>query len=272
MFKFAFRNMDLSHKYDEVPSASSDKEFQKHYHNFYEIFYFISGTAMYTVEKEKRVLHLGDALIIKPGEFHNVDFLDKTPYERYVLKLPVGFMPGHLTERLQGHSAFYPGRSDAIDLLKGLDRAAETYTGNDMYYFGGCIVSQLVIYLTNTRDTGEDEVNLANAKVVPVLQYINDNVDKQLTLANIADHFNYSPDYISREFYRYMKTPIMKYVRAKRILAARMLINNGFKPTQVSDMLGFSDYSTFYRSYVSVTGKSPTDDISEKSTTKFPDE
>ncbi len=267
MFKFTWKEMDLSHKYDEVPSVSSDKEFTKHYHNFYEIFYFISGTAMYTVENEKRPLNPGDALIIKPYEFHNVEFLDTSPYERYVLKLPVGFMPQYLTDKLKERSSFFPRQQGALDIFKRLDRAAEMFTENDMFYYGGSLATQAAIYFCATGAQAEESTNLANTEIVQILDYINDNIEQAMTLSDIADAFHYSFDYLSRKFYQYMKTSIMKYVRTKRILVAHKMLLMGIKPTQVAEAMNFSDYSTFYRSYVSVMGKSPSEDPSVKSFT-----
>ncbi len=271
MFKFVWRGMDLSHKYDEVPVASADKEFNKHFHNFYEIFYFISGTAMYTVENEKRLLQPYDGLIIRPGEFHNVEFLDQTPYERYVFKLPVGFVMPYVADKLNSRSAFFPNQRDALELFQKIDKAYEIYTGNDMYYYSGCVAVEAMINFCGNREKSADDYNLANSKVVPILQYINDNIELPLTLTQIAEQFHYSPDYLSREFYRYMKTPIMKYVRTKRVLAANRLLLSGFKPTQIPELLGYSDYSTFYRSYVSIMGKPPSEDFNEKGSTFFPD-
>ena len=54
-----------------------------------------------------------------------------------------------------------------------------------------------------------------------------------------------------------MKAPIIQYVRTKKILAAHQMIENGAKPYQVAKKYGFDDYSTFYRSYVSIIGAAP---------------
>lgn len=272
MFKFTWKEMELSHKLDQVPVISSDKEFNKHYHNFYEIFYFISGTAMYTVENEKRPLNSGDALIIKPGEFHNVEFLNSSPYERYVLKVPIEFIPQYLAEKPGAQSAFFPNHPEVGPLFASLDNAFNTFSGYDMYYYGGSVATQIAISLCASGSDSQNYCNLANSQIIEVLKYINDNLEKPLTMNDIAEAFHYSPDCLSRKFYSYMGTSIMKYVRTKRILAARKMLTLGIKPTQVAERLNFSDYSTFYRSYVSITGKSPSDDPFIDGETVFQDD
>lgn len=272
MFKFSWREMDLSHKFDETPKVSDDREFSKHYHNFYEIFYFVNGTAMYTVEAEKRTLQPGDALIVKPGEFHHVEFLDHSPYERYVIKLPICFMPQYVAERLARRSAFFPEQHELAEMFARFDWAAERFSEDDMYFFCGALASQIAICLCATKPHAANDENLANAEMVEVLSYINNNLEKPLTLADIAGAFHYSSDYLSRRFFQYMRTSIMKYVRTKRILNAHKLLLLGYKPTQVADMLNFSDYSTFYRSYMSVMGKAPSEDPAVKSVTVLSDD
>ncbi len=256
MFKFQWNTLDFAHKFDQVPQVISDKEFEKHYHNFYEIFFFVSGTATYTVENEKRSMQTGDALIIKPGKFHNVEFCDDSPYERYVLKLPISFVPPFLEQRLKNHSAFFPHRQQAAELFSRLDMMYEIYSGDELYYMFGCIATEIIIYLCHFDDTTVAE-NEANRKIVPILQYINNNITKPIKLEDLSEQFHYSQSYISHEFFEYMKTPIMKYIRTKRMLAAQRLVLQGVKPTKVAESLGFSDYSTFYRSYVAVIGQPP---------------
>lgn len=269
MFKFEFRGMDISHKYDEIPTVASDKEFNKHFHNFYEIFYFISGTATYTVENEKCILQPHDGLIIRPGEFHNVEFLDQSPYERYVLKLPIGFMLPYLEEKLKGRSAFFHKQEEALEIFQRLDKGINIYKDHDFYYFASCVVFESVLCFCNNDNSNAEDYNIANSKILPVIQYINDNIRTPLTLNQIADAFQYSPDYLSREFYHYIKTPIMKYVRTKRIFEAHRMLLAGYKPMEACQILGYSDYSTFYRTYVSALGVSPTEDVAKRSKTSF---
>jgi methylphosphotriester-DNA--protein-cysteine methyltransferase len=61
-----------------------------------------------------------------------------------------------------------------------------------------------------------------------------------------------------------MKAPIIQYVRTKKILAAHKMIEGGSKPYQVAKELGFDDYSTFYRCYVSIIGSAPANSNSKK--------
>ena len=59
-----------------------------HYHEFYEIFLFVSGNVDYVVHDKMFRLKPGDLLIIPPAIMHHPIFRDfEIPYERYVLWL-----------------------------------------------------------------------------------------------------------------------------------------------------------------------------------------
>ena len=93
--------------------------------------------------------------------------------------------------------------------------------------------------------------------ITKIINYIGENLTERLSLADICEHFHFSQSYISNKFSNHMRSSIISYVRTKKILAAHREIVRGEKATAVAEKYGFSDYSTFYRSYVKVMGFSP---------------
>ena len=68
-------------------------------------------------------------------------------------------------------------------------------------------------------------------------------------MQTLSDEFHYSKSFITVEFKRQMKIPIMQYVRSKKIIAAHHMILSGTKKHEAAEMFGFETYSTFYRAY-----------------------
>ena len=61
-------------------------EVEPHYHEFYELFFFLNGHIDYVVEDQIFEMRRGDLLVIPPSTLHNPIFRDfDVPYERYVL-------------------------------------------------------------------------------------------------------------------------------------------------------------------------------------------
>lgn len=253
MFSYTYRSIDFAHKLDKTPKAAPD--FEEHFHDFYELFFFISGNALYHVEEEYHLLTHGDVLLIQPGKHHYVTFKDLTPYERYVLKFPSYLLPDYLKEKFIGRSAFFLKAKILLPLFMRLDKYYNMYDGEDLYTLFSQNAVEILInlshYFPNTKPL------VTNNRITPILQYINSNLNLPLTINDLCEKFYCSQSYICKQFRAYMKVPIMKYIRTKKIMAAHNQILQGKSPTKVAEMFGYSDYSTFYRSYIAVIGSSP---------------
>lgn len=253
MFNYAEKDLEYAHKLDAVPAAGPD--YEEHYHDFYELFFFVSGSAVYTVETEHHALAPGDALLIQPGKHHYVTFNDASPYERYVLKFPEYLLPDYLKEKFDKRSAFFLNAQKVEPLFRKLDDLYATYESNDLYVLCSHVAVEIVIDLN--RLFPDTKPLVADNKITPILQYINDNLNRQLTIGHLCEKFYFSQSYICKEFRAYMKIPIMKYIRTKKIVAAHKLIMQGTPPLRAAEKYGYNDYSTFYRAYISVMGYPP---------------
>lgn len=71
-----------------------------------------------------------------------------------------------------------------------------------------------------------------------------------LPVSKIAKDLGYSPEYISREFHKYMKTTLNKYIiRKKMEYAATIIATNDIKIINLAQMLGYSNPSNFSKNF-----------------------
>ena len=77
------------------------------------------------------------------------------------------------------------------------------------------------------------------------------------SVEEIAAHFFVSASTISHHFKSRMGISIMKYIRHKRLLLAKTLLEKGEKPQKAAEKAGFREYSTFYKAYVQHFGEAP---------------
>ena len=69
------------------------QEVALHHHDFYEIYFFLSGNVSYNIESRSYRLSPGDVLLISPQELHQPVFSpEKQHYERYVLWVSSGLL------------------------------------------------------------------------------------------------------------------------------------------------------------------------------------
>ena len=123
-------------------------------------------------------------------------------------------------------------------------------------------ISELMKILVFVGHEKSNPISRKNDTITSIINYIDANIHNKITLDSIAESFNFSKSYISNEFKKYMRTPIMQYVRSKKIIAAHLMILNGAKKTEAAEAFGFDTYSTFYREYVKIMGFAPNGEAS----------
>ena len=255
MLKFIYNDIDFKHKLDRA--GESSEFFGKYIHPFNELLYFISGNVVYTVEAESRKLEPGDIVFIPAGKYHFATVDISKEYERCVLKFPDSFVPQYIKEIRDFHSSFLKNSQQYVELFERLDEMSSSYSDEELYSLYVCELVRLLVDLYH--GSSHPVHKEAPAVIKLLLEYINENLDKRITLDSLSKATNFSKSYISNSFKLYMKTPIIQYVRTKKILMAHKMIEGGAKPYQVAKDLGFDDYSTFYRSYVSIMGFAPSE-------------
>ena len=124
----------------------------------------------------------------------------------------------------------------------------------DVYF--DLLISELVVLLCTSKKEvisyNEDEIGIR------VIKYLNDHIDKNISLDYLAKKFFVSKYYLCRAFKKHNGISVHGYINQKRVTYAKQLIEQGETASGAAYKVGFGDYSAFYRAYVKVTGKSPT--------------
>ena len=256
MFQFVWDNIDFSHKLDYASSPKD--EYNKHMHVFYELILFLRGDVDYNVEGESRHLEPGDIILMTPGQYHFATVNRNISYERYVLKFPAQIVPDSLQERLKGGYPFYGENRQISTVIKTLDSYYGMYSDEDMGLICQAKVTEILVALVNARQKAKEDKQ--EDIIFRLIDYIQDHIAEDITLEQISKDLHYSESYLSNCFKKTMKCSLMKYIRSKKIILAQTMIADGQKASKVSEELGFNDYSTFYRTYVKITGMNPTTD------------
>ena len=230
----------------------TNKNFQRHFHDDYEILFITEVTGEYTIENHKYNLMPYDLLLIKPTKYHY--------YGRFVFNITPEFIRQDIIDKAFSKGEFFHiGGSSPItkNFLKLLDYN-KVFDESEFTLLIKTILIEnlLLISKIDSNDNGEnyhylDEFN------TKVMQYIRENLTSITSLDQMAQDLYVSKSTLYHSFKRVMKISIMQYVRNKKVLNAHSLIKSGVRPTKAAVMSGFDDYTTFYRSYKLFFGHSP---------------
>jgi len=216
MFLYNYMDLEIAHKIDKKPVMQPD--YTKHYHDFYEIYFFVRGNVLYTVEEEKKIFEKCDLVFIQPGQHHFVTFLDYTSiYERYVIKFQEHhLLPEFIEKNLSKRSAFFGINEKYTACFEKLDNLYNNYNTLELQLLFSNVITELLIELNRSK-ANEKTIKIDN-KVNMIIKFINENLRQPLTVQDLCEKFHFSQSHLYREFYTHMKIPLMKYIRSKKIL------------------------------------------------------
>ena len=245
-----------------------------HHHDFYEVYYLLSGEVEYWVDGHIICMHAGDLLLINPLELHR-PILDSGSriYERIVLWINKEYLEGLFADRMDLSRCFdtslpththqiRPGASErsALTALMG-ELVREYYSrdfGSELCAYGLFLQFMVQLNRMALRTEGQqEEPQQLSALVQKTLGYISENLGQPMTLESIASQFYVSKYYLAHAFSREVGVSVYRYIMLRRLLMARQLLTAGESAGQVCRSCGFSDYTSFYRAFKSEYGISP---------------
>lgn len=91
-----------------------------------------------------------------------------------------------------------------------------------------------------------------------IIDYIDHNFTRDLSLDFLADQFNYSSKYLSRMLNDHLDEGYKQYVSIKRVDYAKQLLKDSTKTIQeISELCGFNHRNSFVRTFKSIEGITP---------------
>ncbi len=96
-----------------------------------------------------------------------------------------------------------------------------------------------------------------NDKVAAILEYINKNIDQKITLDLLEKLFYINKYYLCHIFKMNTGFTVNEYITYKKIMKSQELLISGVPVLEASSIVGFGDYSNFYKAFKKVVGCSP---------------
>ena len=245
-----------------------------HQHDFYEVYFFISGNVEYSVEGKSYHLNRGDLLLINPLELHQPRIgPDQDAYERIVLWINKNYLSRLCTNNTSLSQCFDNTNPQHTNLLR-LSRPQQKYISSKLSElleestsedYGSDLAAEAILTrflvelnrltLTSTKKI---EVEKTDSPFIPdILSYINQHYCEKISLASIADEFFISKYYLSHAFNSVVGTSVNRYITLKRLINAKQMLSSGIKPTTAAMHCGFNDYAGFYRAFTAEYGITP---------------
>ncbi|MBQ8003062.1 MAG: AraC family transcriptional regulator [Clostridia bacterium] len=266
----SFRESDYMYSYNKM----KPKAFSTHLHKYYEFLYFAGGDATYVVEGTEYSASDGDLFITCPGELHSIAFKSHRDYERHFIQISDDFLQGVefdflkiLREKKNGSFnkiSHLPAYTAEIERCFMGVQSCVTKKEDGYKDIAKSYIIQLLSLINKLLYNQQGERKAENERVSAAKDYINSHLSENLALDAIAEASYTDRFYLSHLFKKEMGISITDYIGMQRIAMAKKLISQGGNASKIYSECGFNDYSSFYRAFKKLSGKSPAEFFKNK--------
>lgn len=255
-------DLELRYKYNQDPCFPDF-----HFHDSYEVFYSIGGGMQYLIEDSIYSLNPGDLFIINNYEIHKPLRNPKGQYERMVMIINPEkikeIAPQQSTLLLSCFTSRKRGEHNKINLseaerrhffelvekIRDLNPHELGYQTLKELYFVEFLVYLNRWYRTNYSTTTVYEQHGLNPTIKAIIDHLNDQFTSPITLDQLAKEFHMSKYYMCQLFKNTTGTTINRYIVARRLARAKILLHQGYSVTDTSAQCGFQNYTHFIRTF-----------------------
>ena len=246
-----------------------------HLHDAIEFYYTLTPLPDVLIDNKVIAVPADTLIIIPPFCVHQLYHEAGLVYERYVIliqdqwlsnvfcgiKNSFPFMEAgshpyfiRLTEKLK--TEFIAN----AEKLVSADTVTSPMALSSLFVF----LNQVSEILFSSRTNPPVKQTEAQKRINHVIDFINDHIYDNLEISDVADHFFLNPDYLARIFKEHVHISLGHYILLQRITEAQKLLDKGHTVTEVQELLSFSSYAHFFKTFKKITGISPSRYRSEK--------
>ena len=254
--------------------------FEGEKHNFWEMVFIDSGSAIITADQEQFPLNQGQAFFHKPNQVHSVctkkqfansaiiSFECKSPqimalsdkvweFDEYEKSL--------LNKIVHEAKNSYDDKLNELYLTKMNKKSRAPFGGEQI--IKNCIELLIISLLRKLKsafsDAQGDDINLCTTQLVEnVKNILNESLDNDsdINLDTISFTLGFSKSYIKTQFKKQTGCSVIQYYINLKINKAKQLLSQQkYTVSEIADLLNFSSVYYFSRQFKEHTDMSPTE-------------
>lgn len=263
--------MDSLFEVEQIRRTGNFNMDTDHFHDFYEIYYLLSGERHYYIHNRIYALQAGDLVFINKNELHRTTSRNRSPHERILISFdgqflrPVAGMDMDWMRLFGGESFLLRPtaheQGELAELFQVMLQEQRDHQLRSSLYLQTLLL-QLLIRLERIREAKPSVVNPEQSegqrRVYDIIEYLDAHYGEKLTLGGIAEHFFISTPYLCRTFKQTTGFTVVEYLNYVRIRETKALLKGtDWKVTRIAREMGFESIAHFGRVFKSVTGRTP---------------
>lgn len=262
------KNFEISYKKEKAhfPMPPHTHNAIEIYLNLTEIPSVLLGSSMLSLQKN--VL-----MIVPPNCVHQITPIEDGIYERYILTINSKWLDiligdGYVEEFEYLRNANMPviihlSEEEKAEIIRKMElflKCDEKRVFMKMGLFADVmeqIHKKALSASVQVENHSLNELSDTAKTVSKILDYINENLYKNICIEDIANYVFLNHDYINRVFKKHLNTSIRHYITIQRITRSQQLLLEGYSVSQIQEMVGYGSYEHFFKTFKKITGLTP---------------
>ena len=225
---------------------------ENHCHAQYEMIAVADGDITVMLEGQKYRLQKNQIIIIPPLFYHSVTANGEGSYRRITALFGFDAIPSALQDEFTNQ-----GRNTAIDASR-IETIKEICQKEDASFYAPLLQSLMVETFYDALQMPQDPTKIeSDAFLQKAFGYIDQHLHEKILLDDLARYTSRSKSSFCHLFEAKMNISPKQYILQKKLALANKLIAEGTPPTVAAILVGYENYSNFYRLYRKTFEKSP---------------
>ncbi len=242
-----------------------------HSHEYFEIAFAVKNTCTAVINEKEYPFSYGTCILVRPTDSHSYKNIPRCKLGDYMhndvyvttekMKKVCDFLSPSLYDEIQNEP-----EPIVFNLSSSLIKAVlQQFAFLQSNKNAGEIIDtthSTIITLLLSRYTEEKFLYLSNEHLPEWITKLCSKLSSPdymlLSITEISTDVGYTPEYLSREFHKFMGITLRKYIIQKKMeYASTIMAINNVKIIDVAQMLGYSNSSNFSKNFFDVFGLTP---------------
>ncbi len=251
-------------------------------HDFWEMVYIDKGEMICTADKNRFILKSGEMTFHKPNEFHNLSGDNNTAPNISIITFEckssaMKYFEGKIfkltPEEKSMLSLLFSEGLSCFQLADPLNPLLQNLVQIEDAPFGSSqmtknLLEAFLIMLCRHTDVVTKKMRRSYVidgvdvpyNIKEILDFLRQNIYGKITVQDVAQYVGKSESSVKQLFSKYQKNGIIKYYNSLKIKEAKKLIREDkYNITQISDMLCFDNPQYFSKAFKKFTNMTPSE-------------
>lgn len=229
-------------------------------HDFWELVCVTEGQISVAAGSKILTLKKGQAVLHSPMQFHNITAMGNTPSSITVFSFSGENIPSIENKVIE--IGDFSRVKQLLELAKKHYVIRHKFSIKEPKIQGDghlIYVKRLELFLLELASASLDDVKPSKGaeNYAYILKTIHDNIEKRLSVTNIATLCNMSEINLQKTFSAHAGVGIMEYFNRIKMQRAAELLNEGVSVKQAALQVGFHDQNYFSTVFKRITGHTP---------------